>query len=506
MGKITLPDIFSNGCVLQRNKEIKIWGKANPSSEVIINLTGDNHNRKSSIAADDNGCFLSVLEARPEGTDLVLEIKSENDELILTDISVGEVYLAGGQSNMEFRLKYDKDWEDIKKSLNNPDIHMFNVPQLCFPGHKKDTTGFGKWILEGEEGFELFSAPGYSFAKNIISEIDCPVGIISCNWGGSSAVSWIPSSLLENSPLSIYLYEYEKAVSMYSKEEMDKISLDAWTFEDSAKHGSDFEPLLYGLDRDAQLKYMKEHAGEPVIPLGPYHINRPGGLYKEMLEPIMNFAIRGVLWYQGETDCNHSDIYDLLMTAVINNFRTYQGEDMPFLFVQLAPFGIWLECTSFGYTELRAAQEKVSKTVPYTYMSSIMDLGLYYDIHPKTKQEVGRRLALLALKNVYGMDIVCNNPSLKEAYIEREHSTIVLCFNDAEVLKGNGLITDVSAIQNGGKKVIAKIDIDGNKVRLIVPSLEDASVHIELGWGDFAQINIFNEANLPLLPFSTDIR
>ena len=148
----------------------------------------------------------------------------------------------------------------------------------------------------------------------------------------------------------------------------------------------EFMPLLYGRDRAWQETYMEEHANDPFVPMGPYNINRPGGLYHQMLEPLIPFAIKGAVWYQGETDAGHADIYDKLMTAMITFWREKWNDQFPFLFVQLAPFGVWLACDSKGYTQVRKKPEMVSKTVPRTGMVSIMEIGSYYDIHPKLKR------------------------------------------------------------------------------------------------------------------------
>ena len=202
---------------------------------------------------------------------------------------------------------------------------------------------------------------------------------------------------------------------LYSTEEMDQLSLDGWKFEDSPAHDLEFRPLLYGRDYTWQEDYMKQHTKDPLIPLGPYHINRPGGLYHMMLEPLHSFPIKGVIWYQGESDAGHADIYDTLLETLITDWRQKWNDDFPFLFVQLAPFGIWLECTSENYSVVREKQQLVSDTVPNTGMVSIMDIGSYYDIHPKEKMEVGRRLALLARGKVYGEDILCESPRLINA-------------------------------------------------------------------------------------------
>ena len=293
----SLAPIFQSGMVLQREKEIKIWGTALPGSLVSITLGF----QKGEAITSENGTFLVTLQPLSTAQGLTLIAKNDRPDtrpIEMHSISIGDVWLACGQSNMEFFLRYDQDWEEVKNLPKNPQIHMYNVPQVAFEGHTSHNKGgYGYWLQEGDNGFDMFSAPGYSFARNLQPSIDVPIGIISCNWGGTTASAWVPESVLEEAPLNTYLQEYEDAIKDIDPEELRTESLKAWTFEDSLQHGKDFEPLLYGRDRSWQIDYMKQHAGEPVIPMGPYNINRPSGLYYTMLQELIPFSIKGVLWY-----------------------------------------------------------------------------------------------------------------------------------------------------------------------------------------------------------------
>ncbi len=542
-------ELFQSGMVLQRDKAISIWGTAPKGSTITVQLSKvassldccnanpvsgkiDCQPIQASATADSENKWFVALPPQAGGTNFHLEISDGTDTISLTDIAIGDVWLACGQSNMEFFLRYDKDWEEIKQYEKNPNIRMYNVPQLAFPGHKKNTTGYGTWFKEGEVGFETFSAPGYSFARNIQPSLDVPVGIIGCNWGGTTAVAWLDEELLKKEPLSIYLKEYEEALSQYTPEEMKQISLDAWAFEDSEKHGTDFMPLLYGRSREWQLQYMKDHAGEPVIPLGPYNINRPGGLYHQMLEPLIPFSIKGALWYQGESDAYHADVYNTLLTTLIQSWREKWQDDFAFLIVQLAPFGIWLDCTADRYTEVRTKQELVSKTVPNTGLASIMDIGSYYDIHPKQKMEVGRRLALLAQGKVYGEALLCESPEFVSA--TRTGNEITLHFSNGTGLHGSldstAPIADYDPQSGATTGTIAQsdtvsyepfrltcadrpVDISSTKIdgSTIVLTADLSSVApkepltLQFAWADYVEVHVWNEAGLPVKPFCVTI-
>jgi len=558
MKQFSLYSIFQSGMVLQRQKPILIWGEAPQSSHVTVCLhandsspcaaSDDTAADTVSVLADANGKWQCTLPAREAGEGYTLTVTCDFDssmEIVLEQVSIGDIWLACGQSNMEFFLRYDENWEQVKQLPKNHKIHMYNVPQLAFPGQEKDTTGWGVWLTEGEQGFETFSAPGYSFARHIQPKINVPIGIIGCNWGGTTATAWLDESCLETKPLNVYLKEYENALQLYSPAEMERLSLEGWAFETSYQHGMDFMPLMYGQEHDWQLDYMKKHDGEPVIPMGPWSINRPGGLYHQMLEPLIPFPIKGALWYQGESDACHAEMYDLLMTALITHWREKWNDDFPFLFVQLAPFGRWLQCESGRYTEVRQKQELVSKTVPCTGMVSIMDIGSYYDIHPKKKMEVGRRLALLAGGLVYGTDTCYNYPEPEQ--ISREAGCITITFQNCTKLsitevdtkplnqpkaeettrypetdttdyavpnppmpKYSQIIDDAEIksfrlTQENTEISIKNISVEGNKVSLYADYLADKPCTVSLAWADYAVINLVNEAGLPIKPFITTI-
>lgn len=515
MNRLYLADIFQSHMVLQCRKPVFVWGSAPDDSVVTVELNGYADTCKAAA-----GKWLCTLPPQEPGENHTLTAHCshpDTEPLIFYDISVGDVWLAGGQSNMEFFLRYDSQWMEIKKYKKNPKIHMFNVPQLAFEGHTRNTAGYGKWLQEGDDGFETFSAPGYSFARNIQPAVNVPVGIIGCNWGGSSAATWLDKDCLRDYPLSIYLDEYAQAYKQSDKEMIKAKSLEAWKFEDSPQHIADFMPLMQGVDEEYQTRYMEDHKNDPVVPMGPYHFNRPGGLYHTMLQTIIPFSIKGVLWYQGETDAIHAEIYDKLFTAMINWWRGQWRDDFPFLFVQLAPFGKWLDCDSSNYCILRQKQELVSKTVPNTAMVSIMDIGSYYDIHPKEKMEVGRRLALLARGKVYGEKILCESPEPEKAV--RKGSEITLTFSNCRSLKDlcsisrqRELPRNISIqsnhfvlIQKDNEIFIDSIRIQENKIILTANALADAPCTVYFAWADYAQVYIYNEEGLPVKPFQITV-
>lgn len=566
MNSLTTAPIFQSHMVLQREKPIVLWGSAPAQAHVTVHLqtpigtvttetvavtvlTGNPPAFSGQSASA--GAWQCTLPSQQACENATLTITCDDpscEPVSLVDVAIGDVWLAGGQSNMEFFLRYDADWDTVKHYEKNPKIRMYNVPQLAFSGQQRDTTGYGCWLTEGDIGFDTFSAPGYSFARNIQPYINVPVGIIGCNWGGSTATAWLDESFLKEAPLSVYLREYEAALSEYTPEEMTRRSLEGWAFETSSKHTEDFMPLLYGRDRAWQKAYMEEHKNDPFVPMGPYNINRPGGLYHQMLEPLIPFAIKGVLWYQGESDAYHADLYDKLMTSLVACWRDKWKDEFPFLFVQLAPFGVWLDCDSKRYTQVREKQEIVNKTVPHTGMISIMDIGAYYDIHPKQKMEVGRRLALLARGKVYGEDILCESPELVSAVREQTDNTahsgcqntpnakgkttvitlsfancgelhrkepasdIISAAPETAVTEGTRIVTNITdgitgflLLQEGQEVPVTSITMKGTSMVLTADALTDAPCTIQFAWADYAVVNVCNEAGLPVKPFRCEV-
>ena len=433
MPAIKLPDIFASHMTLQRGKVLRIEGEAEGCASVRVLLDG-----KSAGASVTDGHFSCAVGPFDAGTDKTLEVFADDGKepvLTLEDIQIGDIYLACGQSNMEYFLRYDADWNYTKQAERNPFIRMYNVPQIAFEGQDKHPFGAGYWFEEGDPGWAVFSAPGYHFARVIQPDIDVPVAIVGCNWGGTPACAWTDTSRFSQEPLNVYLKEYEDALALYSPEELKRISMEALAFENSYRHDLEWRTMMYGLTEEEQQQWMKEHAGDPMLPMGPWHHYRPGGLYETMIKPISSLDVKGVLWYQGESDAGHGEIYDQTMEVLIQSFRDiWKDPKLPFLFVQLAPFGKWLDCTNDGYAQVRASQDRVTESIPGTAMASIMDIGSYEDIHPKFKMEVGRRLALLALSHVYGREILADAPVCEAASTQTlEDGSLVIILQASNV-------------------------------------------------------------------------
>ena len=258
--------------------------------------------------------------------------------------------------------------------------------------------------------------------------------------------------------------------------------------------------VLYpGLSREEQEEMRRKGLPEGVI--GRSHPWRPAGLFYTMLRTVIPYGIRGFLYYQGESDAPHADLYEGMLKGLIRLWRREWGEELPFLMVQLAPFESWLVEKGENYPILREAQQRVADTEPGVWLASIGDAGMRWDIHPKRKRPVGKRLALLALGHVYGENVKCDAP--RPVSLTMREREAVLAFSDAEVLSGRGEKVNALEIRSDGKKLDDakyRIQIDGNRLRILFEN-DPGSLRILFARTPWYEVNLYNEAGIPALPF-----
>ena len=498
--QLTLPDIFQNQMILQRNKPIPVWGQCNFACNLTITL---GVHTVTCIAKES--AFSCTLPAMDAATDLTLSIFEEGcstPTIRLEHIAMGDIWLAGGQSNMEFFLRYEAHWNETRKLPTNPLIRMYNCPRIAFEGQQRDLPDSGYWFDDQDAALASFSAPAYHFARTLQPSLNIPIGIIGCNWGGTPARAWVDRAYLDTPDLRFYLEEYEHYLASQDLETLKKESVASWECEDSYHRQMEWRPMMYGLTEAEQQEWITHHNSEVYVPLGPYHHYRPCGLYENMIMRIAPFSIKGVLWYQGESDEDHPDIYDQMLAAVIQCWRdTFQDEKLPFLLVQLAPFQKWLECYGKMFPLIRQKQDIAAHTIPDTYLTSIMDIGMYEDIHPKEKREVGRRLALLAQNHVYGINCLSDPPELVST--SRENGTLRLTFaNAGDGLSVNGQeINALEISQSGQPCTIQNYSIAADTITIYSNVLSPEPVDICYAEQSYCEVNLYNSACIPAKPF-----
>lgn len=499
-----LADVFQDNMVFQRRKPINVFGIAEADQRLSFYLD----NELIYEADVKKGDFLVSLPAQEAMENVDFRVESSAGECRpFKNIDIGEVWIAGGQSNMEFLMKYEEIYEYEMIYCEDEHLRFYNVPQYSFFGEErekfKDKNGYNKWHKAGRENLWCFSATGYFHAKHLRAELGVPVAILGCNWGGTSASAWMDAETLKADPeLRVYCDDFERNENLspdYADKEYRNRRISNMKFTRRIN-----DCLLYGYGESPIVKASCGviNAFRPKdIGIGWQSFQRPGGLYSTMLKKIIGYSAKGVIWYQGESDDHYPHLYSKLFSKMIECWRCYWKEDLPFIFVQLAPFE-----QGVNYVEMRRQQELVEKTVKDVYMVSIGDIGMKTDIHPKNKHDIGYRLALKALGKVYGEDVICDAPYADVA--ELEENNIILKFKDCkEIIISGGALNAMRIISEDGPVKMRSCVIDGNVLTLRTDcASEKKHLCVEFAWTPYHEVNLYNEAGLPAKPFRIEIK
>ena len=500
---LKLADIFQNNMVLQREKPLRIWGTTNPEEQVTVCIQG----KTACATANASGDFVVVTEPLCASVEETLLVKTQTESLTLTHVAVGEVWIAGGQSNMEFFMAFEKHLPDALALAPNPSIRFYDVPEIAFDGQEDcfDYSEVGIWRSADPDNIPWFSAVGYYFAQQIHTALEVPVGVIGCNWGGTRTANWMkPETVREVGPL--WLDVFQKALG--------GTSLDAYYEAQRHNPMNDRGRLL----DNPFYQFMMPKTPTPEecfaflssIGEGPENFgtsllpeNVPGSLYTHMLLPIGGFTARGVLWYQGESDDDVEggpSLYSRMLSAMIRDWRSLWDDSLPFLLVQLPGFERWLESVNHDYVTIRQAQQQVADETESVYLCAIGDVGERYDIHPKDKKTVGTRLALLALSHLYGQLVLGDAPRLRTAH--RDGGSILLCFDHAgDGLRVQGDALEALTLRANGDALAYTWEILGDTMRITPKQIPDAVITVSHAWTAWYQINLLNSAGIPALPF-----
>ncbi len=480
---VKLPALISDNMVLQQGTAANVWGTADPGEAITVKL-GDKANAQVTAAQDGKWSVkLSDLPAGDAG-DLVIGGKNT---LTVKNVAVGEVWVASGQSNMEFTAKGAIHWAEESASANIPQIRMFTVSRVAKAAPQTECTG--KWDVCTPQNTEHFSAVAYFFARHLWQNVKMPMGIIHTSWGGTPAEIWTPTELIQQDPAyASFVKDWEKAKANYPKAKEDyDAALAKWT-ED---------------DQKAKAEGTKSPA-KPKAPRGGDDFGAPGCLYNGMIAPLLPYTIRGAIWYQGEANAGRAAQYERLFSTMIESWRErWNVGEFPFLFVQLANFQPRHdEPTDTDWARLREAQLQ-TLSVPHTGMALAIDIGEGGDIHPKNKQEVGRRLGLIAQATVYYQDTEYSGPIVGGA--QEEEGKIRLTFRFSEGMKtSDGQKPKGFAIAGEDRKFVwADAEIQGDHVIVSSPQVPKP-VAVRYAWADNPECNLVNEAGLPASPFRTD--
>ena len=511
-----LANVFQDHMVLQRDKTVYIWGQAAAGSSVRVTIQGQSAGGK----ADAAGAFCIALEPLHTSLQEELIVAADGEKIALRDVQVGEVWLAGGQSNMEYLMSHqwgiEEEQELLRKLGRKPELRFYDVPEISYPGEEEqyDYSPYGIWRTCTPEDIPFYSAVSYYFGRMLEENLNVPVGIIGCNWGGTPSCSWMRAETIHAAGGGVWIEDYLNGLdSMNPEEEAEQYKANPANNPLIPLNGPQFARVLFpGLTREQQRAVMGI-TPSAAAPKGTCHPWRPAGVYYTMMRTVIPYALRGFIYYQGESDDKHAELYSAMLSGLIRQWREdFRDDGLPFLMVQLAPFKEWLDCVGDVYPVLRAEQQKAADTIPNVWLASNGDAGMYYDIHPKNKRPAGERLAKLALGHVYGQDIVCDAPRF--GYAEWENDTLVLHFDHAEILQYAakkvqpdeeyyGGEDDPEPLQTSPSAQMA--EISGNTLRLtFAQGTDHAEVKVRFAKTAYYKVNLYNEADIPVLPFEWD--
>ena len=484
---VTLPDVISSGMVLQRDQAVPIWGKADPGEAVSVRFNGQ---VKTTTAGADGRWMIRLQRLKATAKSAVLIVEGKN-KIELQDILVGEVWLVAGQSNMQRLLSETANGAEAIAAANRPAIRLFNVSrQVAF---KHAPPPLGVWRVCSPESVKEFSAAGYYFGVELQKELNVPIGLINSSYGGSQAEAWTPVEYL--------------VASADLKPTVDRKKI--W----------DEERPRVKVQYDEAIKQWREEADKakaagavprpsPAVPDALREYRVAASIYNGMIEPLIPFAIRGALWYQGESNEARAQQYGILLPVMIKSWRERWGEgDFPFGIVQLPNYReAKADPADEAWSHVREAQRLTAASVPHTGLIVTIDIGEARDIHPKNKLDVGKRMARWALVEVYKHKDLKSGPVFQKAEIDG--SKIVVTFS--EVGSGLKLRTgsrpEEFAIAGADRKwywAEAKL-IGRNRVEVWSPQVSQPLAVRYAFNNNPRNPNLTNDTGIPAGPFRTD--
>ena len=498
--------IFTDHAVLQRDMPVPVWGECD-SQSLVVSFAGN-----SVTATIRDGRFEAVLPAMQAGTRGELRFVDDDEEITLSDVAVGEVWLAGGQSNMEhptFCTEYSED-----ELCENPDIRLFIVPRrTCYEG---ETYGFHFIELKAEDtpwqpctvdAALRFTAIGYSFAARLWQTLRMPIGVISCNWGATMAENWTEETYLAAGVRTRRALEHDRTLPP-----MD----DPHVLAEHAAYQAAMKEFCQSYDamalvRENGVHHFLRHCG-PSIPLSEAagYYRRPSVLRRSMLARVTPYALRGVIWHQGESngradypDCK--EWYKDLMHALMADWReAFRQPSLSFYLVQLAAYNLD-DAARETWVGVKDAQAELPREDARCHTVVSYDLGEPDNIHPAKKFEMGYRLADAALCEEYGVEKPWQSPTLLHAV--RQGEELIFTFRHATRLtaKGGQVPSGLYLYREDGSSFEVSVRMEENRLLATLPQGESV---VAAGYGqrNFSVANIVNEVNLPITPFRVGLK
>ena len=486
--QVKLATVFTDSMVIQRDLPINVWGTASSGENVTVTLKGETYLGQ----ANNDGDWLITLPAHPVATMQSLSVQGDTNNIKISNIAFGDVFLASGQSNMEFKVKEAlTKFPQEDKLEQYPDIRQFKVKRhYVFKGPQPNIES-GNWLTASQETVGEFSAVAWFFAKDLYKRYQVPIGIISSSVGATPVESWMSVESLSSFPETQAL-AYNLADNKYIKQLKKGYAqerADWWQENPTAK----------------KLPFMLMHRTSLDF--------KPVGLYNAMIAPLASMKLSGVIWYQGESNTPDPAQYSDKFTTMINQWRTlFNQPQLPFLFVQLANFQMPDEQPSeSAWAEIRAQQTQVLKTVENTAMALAIDVGERHNIHPLDKKTVGERLALGARHLVYGeTKLNYLSPLVDTAKLTNGRAMISFKhINKGLKVKGEKLLGFAIAAEDKkfiwANALLDNTNANSNRVSVWHDSIKSPK-YIRYAWGNNPEnANLYNDQELPTTPFSYEL-
>lgn len=521
-----LNPLFSDGMVLQRDRPVPVWGTAPAGERITVEFAGQN---VEATAGDDSTweAQLLPLPANAEPQTLVVRGK---ETITVNDVVVGDVFLAGGQSNMDSPLRSGLAAEALPGAVD-PLLRFFTVKKNVAAEPLAGVDG--RWVPTDPENAKDFSAVAYFFARDVREKEKVPVGIIRSAWGGTPIKTWMSlDSLRLEPPVAAPLKEWEEALAKY-KSTKDQPELMEAYYKDMKDWETNVEPAFKAARKaHAEAAATAKAAGEtpppPPVPerpepVMPHPIAMPASSkrpsvptisYNAMIAPVAPYALRGILWYQGEADGSRGPEYRELFPRLIQSWRQiFRQPELPFLFVQIPAYGNDPSIVAQkGMPYLRDAQAS-ALSLPATGMAVTLDIGEAKGAHPDNKVHVGHRLAIAGRKVVYGEDLVYSGPIYASHQIREGKAYVAFSHTGGGLIIGQApwraksmpeaptdRLVGFALAGADGKWHAADAVIDGDTVLVSSPSVPTPT-SVAYGWGDSPSVNLYNQENLPAAPF-----
>ncbi len=498
-GKIEMPKVFSDNMVLQRNADAKIWGTSEPNATVEVQFKG----QKKSAKADGKGNWSLRLDKMPadKTPNKMTVFENGKADKTIENILVGEVWVLGGQSNMEWSLRATTDAKAaIKRADSNKNIRYFKQDGQAYARTpQKDSPEGSQWQCCSSKTAVGWSAVGYYFAEKVAEKLDVPVGLLYTALGATQMIMWVEESAVEKNPqMKAHWERFKKELAAYDEAAYQK-ELAKWNAEKA-----EYDKQNAILKKQGKpLKWFPWDRRRPPSRVSPKAaFFTPVFNYNAKVAPLRGYTVRGTLWYQGEGDAGSESVekFESQMKLVISEWRKYfDNPEMPFIMAQLSSFA---DKSNWAYA--REAQLKTANDVPHVFTIPTLDRGMEKDIHPKDKTTVGVRMANMALSQVYGEKCVKPfAPQFKSAEYDGDTATVRIETNGVPVsLKGEAKGFEV---RSNGKWGEASATLGGCK--LSVKSKDGSKIDgVRYLWEScpLDEICIYNADGLPLFPFSND--